>query len=421
MKVLLGSYYYLFTICFFLLSSVSPRIIQISISPSKSLLGLIYLSLMIGVMLGYNHLRKKKYLTFDSLSKIFIFFLLLILIKYLSIQIPIGNLILVVSGLVGIVIIALLSKLEPFVFYYFKGLLVLNSIAVIVIIIFPTFGWTIFAPFSNENFSLDNNTLIPRFSGTFSAPGLASYYFSGMFAYFLNMLLRSPEKKLYFLYGTLFSFIAGFFTLNRSFFVVSIVILLLSFICSLGRLKSTILNKKLIILFIIGILIIYFKRDIVNAFFDVIINRFDEGIENRLYGSSGFEYSMRGIFEKPSLFGNLVYTDSFYIKNDYHMEQPHNGIIFFISAFGLILTAFLLYFYKKLFISAIKIVLIKHRSQGKLLVNEWYTFIAMCATFLAVLGISLTESFIIEPLNILTIFSVYGIYVRIKNDFAESI
>jgi O-antigen ligase len=382
-------------ISFTIITFISSRLLQIYLDNFSIVI--IYL-ISILICLSYiSYLINKKLIKLYNEYLILFILLFIIFLKYYNIGTSSTNLFLILLNLLVLIIISFFSQLDNFIYVFFNLFFKLNIFVLICFIIIPQFAIINFAPLIDDNNSI-NFLTIPRYVGTLTSPGQVVYIAIAMFSYYLSFVGKvnnnnnknSTTKLL--LFQIVISLIIGIFTLNRSFIVILLILVFYHFL-SLKIIKKI---KFIFISLLTFFFFLLFFKNYLEGFYNIYLNRFDQGFENRVSGDSGIENTINLISHFPSLLGNLVFLDNgFYILYNGKYEQPHNGILYFIGAFGLIPFLLLVILYIKIFL-----IIINKYKKNRMQVNTFVYLII--SSFL----ISLTEVFIFDIINILIIFTL---------------
>jgi hypothetical protein len=225
--------------------------------------------------------------------------------------------------------------LKPIMIWF----VLVNFLFFICLLLWPQL-FLVFAPGTSD--VLNKGIISFRFSGTQFSPGISSYFFAVLMIYFY--LLFNNDKKLSNIILFLLCLVMGLSTLNRSFIVFGLTILLFVILKNVS-IKSLFSYLLLFCIFRIS------NIQLLNSYVDLISMRFfDEGFENRIEGASGVLNSITSYTTNISILGHLIFLDGsmkIFINNK--IEEPHISYVYYNAAYG-ILFAFLLYYliYSKL-------------------------------------------------------------------------
>lgn len=290
----------------------------------------------------------------------------------------------------SLLLIALLSQKKHFLDLYFNLLGLILTLSLFIFIFLPNFSFLFVVGLENGSILEQSN----RYCSVFNSPGYLCFFSIALLIYSLqNLFIRFNNKNLLFY---LVSLISGLLTINRLFILIFLLSHIIVFLSNFKQIKK-ILLFCLSVSFIF-ILVNIFIGNYLNDFYQLFLIRFDKGFENKISGDSGFEYSLKSLYDFSFFFGKIVNVDNeLWINNNGNYEQPHNGLIFYSVGYGF----FPLFFILMLYLLHFKnLVIFKSKNL--------YIF-----TFL-ILMCSITEIFLIEQINVLLIFSIISL---IKNKY----
>jgi hypothetical protein len=247
------------------------------------------------------------------------------------------------NSMLILILTYLVQNRDRFVFI-FKPIMIwfvlVNFIFFICLIFWPQL-FLVFAPGTSD--VLNTGIISFRFSGTQYSPGISSYFFAVLMIYFY--LLYNNDKKLSNMVLSLLCLVMGLSTLNRSFIVFGLIILLFLILKNIS-IKSFFSYLLLFCIFRFS------NIQLLDSYIDLISMRFfDEGFENRIGGASGVLNSLTSYTTNISILGHLTFLDGsmkIFINNI--IEEPHISYVYYNAAYGILFTFLLYYFiYSKLF------------------------------------------------------------------------
>ena len=357
---------------------------------STNVVSYIYTSIaFIAVILLVNEKMRRKF-RLNKVVYLFLFIQAIIFIKLLLIKATYQHFAVVLVDTIGILLLSQQSGKADFLKKYFFILVGVNILAIIAFFISPSiFTYTLFSGGAKGD-SFEFSSF--RFTGIFGPPGVASFYFSIMYAFFLNRFFQKSQRTFAYLFFAIFCLGSGLLTGNRSFIVLVGIISL--FILS----KSFFSFKKITIYVFTIFLIVFVFNDLYQNINLMMTARWEENFDNRLYGGTGSLDILKALNISDILFGSTYFNNGeFWIKVGNGYYQPHNGIIFYLVSYGLLVAIPIVYIYG----SGIKngIRLLKEKSN----IDNIFLLIA----FIVSLIISLVESFLLLQINFIIIFQLF--------------
>lgn len=355
------------------------------------LIQFLYVTLSTYVYIKLYYEKKNKY------SKLFLqSFSLLILIQFWILLYNIysgfslSNILSNSLNISSLILIALLSQKKYFLDLYFNLLGLILTLSLFIYILIPSLSFLFVVGLEDGSILEQSN----RYCSVFNSPGYLCFFSIALLIYSLQQIFTKFNIKYFLFY--LVSLISGLLTVNRLFILIFLFSHLIIFLTNRSQIK------KIFIFFLsfltLFILVNIFIGNYVKDFYELFLIRFDTGFDNRISGDSGFEYSLKSIYDLSFFFGKIANVDNeLWINNNGNYEQPHNGLIFYSVGYGFFPFLFILILY-----------LLHFKNLIILKSTNLYIF-----TFL-ILMCSITEIFLIEQINVLLLFSIITL---IKNKY----
>jgi hypothetical protein len=227
---------------------------------------------------------------------------------------------------------------------------------------------------------------LSRFRGIFGTSGYASFVLCLTLFYFFYLQIYSNKSTVNLIYITIV-LILGFLTGNRSFILG---VILGSSVLFFGSLKKFRLGNLLLLISFLSILAVLFsnKLDVLYNYFSF---RFDDGFENRLSGETGVFLLLSKLDIETLVYGALQnVNDSSVIVLGNTIFKPHNGLLYYLSAFGISVTLLLVFLYYDA-------ALVIFRNKQQITYRIKFVFFIMMVFF------SMGEAFLLTPINIILI------------------
>ena len=312
---------------------------------------------------------------------------LLVLVKYIFISVHPSYLIILISN-ISLLYLVFSIQIIDYIDSLFRILIRLNVILILI------YYLNIF----NLGFLIWDDSLLAdslffglsRLVGIFGNGGYASLSYCIIFFYFLYLQIDPNKNKLVNYFYLLAALIFGLLTGNRSFILGTAIgfLIFLFTTFKISRIKSYVA-----FIFFFSITATLFINEI-SILFDYFVFRFESGFQNRLENETGILDLLKNINLKTILWGSLESNNSeFYVLiNNIHF-LPHNGLLYYLSAFGFSVFLLIVLLY-----SRVAAIIIKSKRFKKSLIYS-----IVLNNLIIMVFYSMGEAFLLTPLNIILI------------------
>lgn len=406
----------IYTLLFIFLSTYNPRVINFLLPFNEIVRNILLLFILFYFLYLTYKIKIHENIKLTKYHFLLYFIVIFIIIRVLLLIPSFPDISQLLFGSLIAMSLSIIIKTDWFRSLFFTQLSYICILSLFIFIFLPRIGLPLFTV---EN-PLDGDDLFDnvsfRFASIFIAPGLASYYFVSLFIYHLTNIAFFKRKWSSIIILSLIT-LCGLFTINRSFIICcSVIIFFFTYFCFRKYFLTTL--KYILLIFIIIILILqFYHSDILDNILNLYLDRFTNSslIENRISGDTGFLESLNDLIKHPVLFGRLFYDgNSFSITtSDGKLQQPHFSYAYYLLAFGPILIISILILYIMTFSKIFSLIYLQRR---RLSTDNYYLLIQSIFLLIGVILVSFTEVFLIETMNIITLFTIYNIYNLHKYD-----